>query len=82
MDKLKEFYERLQKIIETYEGKQTNWSQKLSELSRLYSEIHCFRFPSSKNVCFYEHMRRHLDEDIYSEYIRVKKLACGNEVNN
>lgn len=74
MEKIKEIYEQLNKITGSYEGKETDWKAKHDELERLYSRIKNLKLPYSKNAIFYEWMKRKLQEDIYSELIRVWKL--------
>jgi hypothetical protein len=75
MNKLQEFFEKLQKIQDTYDGNKTDWEAKRVQLNRLHKEISNYRFNASKSAIFNEHMRKHLEDDIRNECERVTELA-------
>lgn len=75
MDKLKEIYEQFQNIMFSYEGDKTNWSKKVEELEVLYRNVSSLKLVSSKNVLFYEYIKRKLKGDIFNEINRVSQLS-------
>lgn len=79
MEEIKEFYDIFEAIQRTYNGNNTDWSEKCQELWGLYGAIDHFRPRSSKHAAFYDYIRRKLKEDIYDEYHRVLALALKND---
>lgn len=80
MDKLKEFYEKFNKIQNSYRGEKTDWEQKEIELENLEGELINFKIPSSKNCSYYYYILNHIKRDVFAENKRVHNLAIEQKI--
>lgn len=74
MEKLIEYYQRYQSIMDSYRGEKTDWESACCQLLQLRKEIYETKIRYGKNSLFYNWVKRNLYNEVDEERRRVEMI--------
>jgi hypothetical protein len=79
VEKITSLFDRFKKIMDSYQGAETDWKQKHEELNVLYWDIRYTEFKDSKHSSLCNYIKMKLEKDVSYERAKILISKLGGK---